>query len=125
MELTGAVAVDGVLAKHVELSVFGDDAAAAVVAGRVHRRLALQLDHLLRLVGLWLSAALGWTHTHTHTQSHTHTHRQCGIQRGREGGTHTHTHTRYVCDHKHSCDFYVNKICFLIKKGHSTDFHID
>ena len=65
--LTGAVAVDGVLAKHVELSVFGDDATAAVVAGRVHRRLALQLDHLLRLVGLWLSAALGWRGTHTDT----------------------------------------------------------
>ena len=65
--LTGAVAVDGVLAKHVELSVFGDNATAAVVAGRVHRRLALQLDHLLRLVGLWLSAALGWRGTHTDT----------------------------------------------------------
>ena len=71
--LTGAVAVDGVLPKHVELPVFGDDAAAAVVAGRVHRRLALQLDHLLRLVGLWLSAALGWTEgTRTHTHTHTH-----------------------------------------------------
>lgn len=57
--LTSAVAVNSIFAEHVELPVLGDDAAAAVVARRVHRRLGLQLDHLLRLVRLGLPAALG------------------------------------------------------------------
>lgn len=56
--LTCTVAVNGILAKHVELSVFRDNTAAAVVAGRVHRGLGLEFDHLLGFVGLWLSSAL-------------------------------------------------------------------
>ena len=57
--LTGAIAVNSVFAEHVQLAVLGDDAAAAVVAGGVDGSLALQLQHLLRLVRLWLSATFG------------------------------------------------------------------
>lgn len=56
IQLTSAVTVNGIFAKHVELSVLGDDAAAAVVTCRVHGRLGLQFDHLLGLVRLGLSA---------------------------------------------------------------------
>lgn len=56
--LTGTVTVNGILAKHVELSIFSDNAATAIVAGRVDGRLGLEFDHLLGFVGLWLSPAL-------------------------------------------------------------------
>lgn len=56
--LTSTVAVNGILAKHVELSIFSDNTAAAVVAGGVHRGLGLEFDHLFGFVGLWLSPAL-------------------------------------------------------------------
>lgn len=61
--LTSAVAVNSIFAKHVELPVLGDNAAAAVVARCVHRCLGLQFDHLLRLVGFGLPATLGCSRT--------------------------------------------------------------
>lgn len=39
--LTGAVTVNGIFAKHVELSILGDNAAAAIVACRIHCCLGL------------------------------------------------------------------------------------
>lgn len=55
-QLTGAVTVNGILAKHVKLSLLCDDAAAAVIASSVHGRLRFQFYHLLWLVRFGLPA---------------------------------------------------------------------
>lgn len=55
--LTSAVTVNSIFAEHVELSILGDNAAAAVVTRCVHCCLGLQFDHFLGLVRLGLSAA--------------------------------------------------------------------
>ena len=57
--LTGTVTVDSILPKHVQFAILSDDAAAAIVAGCADGYLALQLDHFLGLVRLWLPATLG------------------------------------------------------------------
>lgn len=54
-QLTGAVTVYSIFAKHVEFSILGDNAAAAIVACCVHGCLGLQFDHFLGLVRLGLS----------------------------------------------------------------------
>lgn len=59
-ELTGAVTVNSIFAKHVQLSILGDDAAAAVVACCVDSCFCLQLDHFLGLIRLGLSATFSW-----------------------------------------------------------------
>lgn len=53
------VAVGGVLAEHVDLSILGDHSAAATVAGCKHHLLAFQADHLLGLHRLWLATSFG------------------------------------------------------------------
>lgn len=59
-QLTGAVTINGVFSKHVQLPILGDDAAAAIVASRVHCCLGLQFDHLLGFVGFGLPATFSY-----------------------------------------------------------------
>lgn len=54
--LTGAVTVNRILSKHIELSILCDDATATIVTSCIHSRLRLQFDHLLGLVWLRLPA---------------------------------------------------------------------